>query len=274
MKKLFAVLILLVISGTITAQNENDSNKTSYKFREPKQNSFGRGEKLLFDINYLGVNAGDAIMEVAPDFYLQNGRNCLRIKTTVKSKSTFWVYKLFSVYECDFDAKGLFPWRFEQNKTEGKYREINETYFDQENHKAKTLEGAEKVQKGEYDIPEYVQDQLSAFYYSRTLDFTGAKENDIVINLQTFYKDKTYPLQVQFLGYETIDVNAGKFKCIKVKPIGGSGGLFGSSDDLIIWLTDDAVRMPVKVNVKIKVGSFNVELKSYENVFPLNSKVD
>jgi hypothetical protein len=75
MKKLFAVLILLVISGTITAQNENDSNKTSYKFREPKQNSFGRGEKLLFDINYLGVNAGDAIMEVAPDFYLQNGIN-------------------------------------------------------------------------------------------------------------------------------------------------------------------------------------------------------
>ena len=59
-----------------------------------------------------------------------------------------------------------------------------------------------------------------------------------------------------------------------VKPMGMEGGIFGSGDELTIWLTDDAVKMPVKVEVAIKEGHFNVELLSYENVKNLTSKID
>lgn len=115
---------------------------------------------------------------------------------------------------------------------------------------------------------------MSAFYYSRTLNYSNLNVGD-KIKLQNFYKDKTYPLDVIYHGKETIDVPAGEFKCIKVEPLVQEGGLFKSEGELIIWLTDDDRKMPVRVKTKVVVGSITVELTEYEGLAGLlNSKID
>ena len=275
MKKTIILFGILLLISAISFAQEDSIKKTNYEFRKISQNSFGTGEKLNFTINYMGVKAGDATMEVAPDLIKVNGRDCYKITVNVRTSSSFeWVYKLFEKYECNLDAQGFFPWRYDHDKTQGKYKEQFEAIFDQENHKVKTFEGYSKTFKREVTIPEYTQDQVSAFYYARSFDIPNLNEWDLISTFQVFDKEQAKPLEVKYLGREEVSVKAGKFRCIKVKPMGMAGGLFGASDDLIIYLSDDNVKMPVKIEIKIKVGSFNVELDSYQNVKPLNAKLD
>jgi hypothetical protein len=84
--------------------------------------------------------------------------------------------------------------------------------------------------------------------------------------LENFYKDKVYPLDVVYRGKETITVDAGTFDCIMIEPMVVAGGLFKSEGSIIIWLTDDEVKMPVKVKTKVIIGSIDAVLTSYEGV--------
>lgn len=263
--------VLLFYSGNLYSSDST----TSKDFRKIQQNAFKPGEKLTFEINYGFVTAGEAIMEIAPVIQTINGRKCYDITFTVNSSSSFeWVYKVKDFYRTYVDVEGLFPWRFEQHIKEGNYQRDFEAIFDQQNLKAKTFTGEKEPKKfeGEFDIPQYTQDAMSAFYFARTIDFGKMKEGDKVM-LQNFYKDKTYPLDVKYLGKETIEVAAGEFRCIKLEPLVQQGGLFKSEGSIIVWLTDDDRRMPVKVKTQVIIGSIDADLSSYSGLAgPLNSK--
>ena len=85
-------------------------------------------------------------------------------------------------------------------------------------------------------------------------------------HLENFYKDKVYPLEVVYRGKETVTVDAGTFDCIMIEPMVVEGGLFKSEGSIIIWLTDDEVKMPVKVKTKVIIGSIDADLTSFEGV--------
>jgi len=152
----------------------------------------------------------------------------------------------------------LFPWRFEQHIREGGYSRDFSAFFDQRKAKAKTSEGS-------YDIPKYVSDIVSAFYYARTFDYANMKKGDRA-HLENFYKDKTYPLDILYHGKETISVGAGKFDCIVLEPLVQEGGLFKSDGSIVVWLTDDELRIPIKVKTKVLIGSIDAELTGYSGL--------
>jgi hypothetical protein len=186
----------------------------------------------------------------------------------VTSAAAFsWLYKVEDRYETYLDCEGLFPWQFEQHMREGGYRRDFAAYFDQVAHRVTTTEG-------QYDIPPYVHDIVSAFYYVRTLDFRNSRPGQR-LHFQNFYKDSTFALDVKFLGRQTVEVNAGTFDCILVEPLVKEGGLFKSEGRIIIWLTDDEKKIPVKVSAQIAIGSIDVELREYHGVNdPFRAKKD
>ncbi len=258
-KSLFTGILLTVIIAGVNAQSD---------FRKIENKAFKQGERLNFEVNYGFITAGEAVMEVAPELVTMNGRKCYDITFKVNSTSSFdMVYKVRDNYKTFVDAEGLFPWRFEQHIREGNYKRDFEAIFDQQNRKAKTYTGEFEPKKfeGEYDIPLYVQDVMSAFYYARTLDFSSMKEGSS-ITLENFYKDNTYPLRIKFVGRETISVPAGKFRCIKLEPMVQEGGLFKSEGSIVVWLTDDQLKIPVKVKTQVLIGSIDADLKSYSGL--------
>jgi hypothetical protein len=234
-------------------------------FRTVENQAFGLGERLVFDVGYGFFHAGEAVMAVnSIDTLL--GRPCYRVNFDVWSTGMFsFIYKVRDHYESLIDVSGLFPWKFEQRIQEGGYRREFSAVFDHYKGKALTSEG-------EFDIPEYVHDVVSAFYFVRTLDFTGKRPGE-KIRLQNFYKDQAYPLDVKYLGRQTLEVDAGKFDCIIVEPLVKEGGLFKSEGRVIIWLTDDEQKIPVKVSTKVLIGSIDAELKEYSGVLgPIRAK--
>jgi hypothetical protein len=249
----FLLLIVMIFSYTSNgyAQKKDD-------FRKIENKSFKVGEKLTFDVNYGFITAGVAEYNI-PKIMKLAGRDVYQITFGVNTVSTFdALYKVRDRYETYVDVEGLFPWRFEQHIREGGYSRDFSAFFDQRKGKARTSEGA-------YDIPKYVNDIVSAFYYARTIDFSKMKKGESV-HLENFYKDKTYPLDVVYKGRETVSVKAGKFDCIILEPEIREGGLFKSEGNVVIWLSNDACRIPVKVKTNIIIGSIDAELTGYSGL--------
>lgn len=238
----------------------------SFSFRKIPNNAFDVGEYLKFEVRYGFVTAGDAVISVS-DTVFYNNRKSYKIEFSVDSRPFFnWIYKVEDRYFTLIDVEGIFPWRFEQKIREGKYRRDFTAEFDQLNGIARTNEGV-------YPIPRYVQDIMSAFFYTRTVDFSEYKPGQ-KLQLQNFYKDSTYSLDVKFKGRQVVEVPAGKFRCIILEPLAKEGGLFKSEGKIYIWLTDDERKMPVKVSTKILIGSIESELVEYRGLKgPLTSKV-
>jgi hypothetical protein len=244
------LFILPVLCGESYSQLKN--------FRELENKAFKEREKLTFDVNYGFVTAGIGIMKI-PRIKKISGREAYHVYFEVNTVPSFdWIFKVRDRYETYIDTKGLFPWRFEQHIREGSFSRDFSAFFDQRKGKAKTSDG-------EYEIPDDVHDIISAFYFTRTLDYSEMQVGD-KIHLQNFYKDKVHELDVKFRGRETIEVPAGKFDCVIIEPLVKEGGLFKHDGDIIIWLTDDDLKMPVKVRTKIIIGHVEVMLSKYEGL--------
>jgi hypothetical protein len=182
-------------------------------------------------------------------------------------KSLAFLYRIKNWYRSVIDEEGIFPWEFEQHNRENDYKRDFKAIF---NHSKKVAIVGDKS----YNIPPMVHDIASAFYYVRTLNI-GKMRKDSVFYLENFYEDKTYSLGVKILGKQVVSVEAGKFKCIVVEPLVVKGGLFKSEGNIIIWLTDDENKMPIKVSAKIPIGYVSAELTSYSGLKnPTTSKIN
>ncbi len=253
-KNIITSLMLILFLFTTQFYGNNNENE----FRKIENKAFTVGEKLTFEVKYGFVTAGIAVMAI-PNIRRLSGRDVYQITFEVNTVPSFdWFFKVRDRYETYLDKEGIFPWRFEQHIREGNFSYDYSAFFDQRR-------GIAKTSKGEFEIPRYTNDIMSAFYLARTFDYSSMKPGDR-IKLQNFYKDKLNDLDVVYHGKETITVDAGTFDCIMVEPLVREGGLFKNEGTIMIWLTDDEVKMPVRVKTKVVIGSIDSDLIAYEGL--------
>jgi len=168
-------------------------------------------------------------------------------------------YKVNDRYETYFDRSGVFPYTFIRRVDEGGYKFSQDYIFLQRRGQVTTQE------KKTFDVPAHVQDMLSAFYFARTIDFGKAKPGE-VFTIETFLDNELWPLRMRYVGKETIKLRNGKYRCLKFQPVVQEGRIFKGNDDLNVWITDDANRIPVLAQAKVLVGSIKMELSAYEGL--------
>lgn len=216
------------------------------------QRVFRPGEKLSFVVSYLGMDVGEATMEVK-GIEDVDGYPCLRIETTARSTGIF--SKLYPVKDkiiTWMDVYKLYTRRFEKHIHEFKYHLDEVRTYDQEAHIVTWDEVKTHI------LPPKVHDMLSAFYLYRCLkDLHEGKE----ISFWTNMGAKNYELRVDYLGKKRIRTRAGTFDCIMIRPRARFEGFFVKKGEVIIYLTDDDRRIPVKVVGKAPImGKVTVQL--------------
>jgi hypothetical protein len=208
------------------------------------------GETLRYAMTILGVAGGELTLSASPADL--QGRPVYRFEMSALSNN--FLSKFFLVRDnivSWIDPKSFRSLRFEKHTVEGKRVKDELTEFDYEKGVAKQ-EGGDPV-----PLHEATLDSLSSVYYLRTLKLDGQKP----IALQVFSREPRI-LQVEIQARETIVVPAGTFPTIRVEPKSTGSGLMGKN--LVLWLTDDARKIPVQIRSKLKVGTLVGKLKAIE----------
>lgn len=173
-------------------------------------------------------------------------------------------FKVRDRYESIIDTASLQPFRFSRNIEEGSFKLSETVWFNQKANTAVTRNGAFKV-------PQCTQDVLSAIYYSRNINFDAYKPGDR-IPFNMFIDDKVYNLYLRYLGKEIVKTRYGKFKAIKFKPLLIEGTIFEGGEKMVVWVTDDKNKIPVRIESPISVGSVKVDMMGFKGLrHPLSS---
>jgi len=251
-KKSIIPIIICFISffGSIAAQDD---------LRKVNNEAFKPGEVLEFRIHYGIIDAGEATLEVKEDIQKFGGRDCYHMIGSGKSVGAFnWFFKVRDRYESVVDKNAIVPWLFIRRVNEGGYIINQNVSFNHYTDSAKS-------EKKTISIPENTQDLISSFYYARTLDFSNAKEGDVFL-INGYLDDQIIPLNLKFIGRETIESKKGKFRCLVLRPMLQEGRVFKDKEDMTIWVSDDKNKIPVRVQTEVLVGSIKMDLVDFSNL--------
>ena len=198
----------------------------------------------------LGVAGGELTLSAQKIEW--NGRPTYKLELSAVSND--FLSRLFLVR--DYLASWVDPqtfrsMRFEKHAVEGKRVRDELTEFDY----ARDIVRQDGVEK---PLGDATLDSLSSVYYLRTVPL------DRTVELSVFSGGAAHTLSVEIQAREVVQTPAGTFQTIRVEPKSTGQSLIGKGKNLLLWLTDDARRMPVQLKSKLKVGTLVGKLKSVE----------
>ncbi|MGO9379470.1 MAG: DUF3108 domain-containing protein [Dissulfurispiraceae bacterium] len=221
--------------------------------------SYTLPEKLEYDLTWAGIKAGTASLET-----VENGQYIQFISRAMSSDvvSVFYRVEDLAVSSLKKEAHKTLPgtpYSYRLKTSEGSHKKDKEVYFDFIEKKATYINYIEREQQV-FAIGESTMDALSCFFYVRFLPLQVGKS----VFVEIFDNKKLYKAEVQVVKKEAIETSLGTFKTILIKPVLQSEGIFSRKGDILIWLTDDAKRLPVLLKTKVKVGSIKATLTSWK----------
>lgn len=232
--------------------SENKGLKEASNSTLPFKNS----ETLVYKGGWGPMSAGYGILKNYIDY---ENETILLTGKGVTNNFVSAFYKIRDYVVSEVDLKGLYPRFFEQHIHENKYKKKSWYLFDPD---AKKVYSNRKKKKTEYDAGSFTHDYFSLLLYLRTIDFAPGD----TFSKSCFVHGKDYPVFFKVHKRETVEVDAGTYKCIMVEPkLVGSGRNFTEKDKMYLWFTDDDKKILVKAKSKVKLGHVRVELIHYES---------
>jgi len=212
-------------------------------------------ERLVYDVSWTGIKAGTAVQEVTS----RGGE--VHIVSTVHSAG--WINPFFpvddrteSVLSRSGGAEALgMPSSYHEKIDEGKTHSLKQALFYQSRGKVDTKDLIKKTEKTD-PISARTFDSLSCIYFVRSSELVLGKS----LYIDIYDCKRLWSTEVQVVRREEISTPLGRFKTIVVKPLLKSQGFFARTGDVTVWLTDDTLRIPVRMTTKVKLGSITATL--------------
>ncbi len=224
---------------------------------------FQVGEKLEYGIRYVGVTAGYLNLEILPNKII-NDRNVFHLHARARTVKIFeLVYRVDDSIESFWDYDGLFSHRFTMDLDESKQsRKLIELYdYDKKqsfywNRVDHTEKGFSET-KQQFDIELWSQDVLSSLYYLRVVNLPSVPGIDI--SYPVILDGKPWRSIIRFLRKEKIYAGGRDFMANVYRLENTQNGELKNKDNTL-WISDDEHRYVLRVEAKVKVGSFAVAL--------------
>lgn len=109
------------------------------------------------------------------------------------------------------------------------------------------------------EIGNEVQDITSSIYWLRLQTLAVGKRLEVAISDSGI----VYKVPVAVTAREQINSIFGKVWCFRVEPeVFGTGQLIEQKGKMVIWVTDDERRIPIRAQITASVGKIDIKLKS------------
>jgi len=114
----------------------------------------------------------------------------------------------------------------------------------------------------ETDIPVCVHDVIGGLFFLRTRNFELGRSIEVSVS----DGKKTVAAKVEAQQREQIKVPAGTFQTVRYEAFLFNGMLYRRPGHLYVWLTDDARKLPVRIQVRLQftIGTITFQLEKEE----------
>ncbi len=232
---------------------------------------FGDGEQIRYTVSYnwgpVWVDAGLVTFSVTNDLF--RGKPAWHLKGTGKSFASYdMLFKVRDYFDSWIDPGSFQSYSFQRNVYEGDYTLLNTLNFDHNANRviANTKSNNNPQRTDTLAIRSCAFDMLSAVYYTRTLDFSELHP-DIKKHITVLIDDAYYDIYIRPLGREIVESTDGKrYRCLKFAARMVQGTIFKGEEDVLVWVTDDANKIPIYIEAKIIVGTIKAYLKDAKGV--------
>jgi len=253
----------LSMSGVASAADSMDAAKPVATSNQQTPNSTCMpfiGEHLRFNIGWEFINAGSTSMDIV------GSDKGWQVKTFARTNK---VLDVFKKVRDQITAEGLCidgrmqSTVFDADLHERKYKAKKRTDFlwqkNQVTHTQNQITEHFDVAAGHLSV-------IDAFLAVRGQQLSPGQ----TITIPIFDSRKKYELVVEVLPKkETLKAPWGKkVSCILVKPKLKTAGIFTQKGEMLLWMTDDARHIPLKMMAKIKFGRVFARLTSYSRDVP------
>jgi len=245
MKRLVLLLIAAATAVPLTAQKK----EMAVPFRA--------GETLTYDVGWSSfVTAGTAtvsVKEKKPSY----GSTAYYI--VAEGRPTPLLSKMYTLYykaDTLLDTFSLLPQRGSLYSEEGKRKRMKTTVFNQARKQATYEIETRTLVKKDLAIPGFTQDSLSAIYVLRSIPFKPGEK----FNMPISDNGNVYRVQMQVGAIEPVKTGLGVINGLRITPV-ISGPDKDSPRGLALWISNDARRLPLKMEAQLLVGKFTVTLR-------------
>lgn len=244
---------------------------TLVSFDSQKKDAFGSGEWFKFRIHYGFVNAGYATLEVK-DAVVNNEKVFHLLGKGYTTGMSRFFFKVDDLYESYIDKETNSPYQFVRKIDEGGYTKNQEGFFDPATNKIVVKDYINKTEKT-FVIPKNTQDILSAFYYLRNLPTIDKIKPGESIAIDMFFDDETTKFKLKFIGREDIRTKFGKVEAMIFRPLVQSGRIFKEQESVMVWISDDENKIPLRIQASLVVGSIKADLDAFKGLkYPFKVK--
>lgn len=264
------VLLLAVVGAASVASQPVSNGANASPAAAAKDRPSGKdfvGEKLTFEGRVSKFKVGMSIADLT--FTAIQGANAdeLEIKSNARSKGTMLK---------------LFRYSFLQEYTSivdlSNFRIVNTTKHDVQKERVRDSEAlfdytAKRVTYVETDpkdanrpprtiaseITDPMNDMVSAIYALRMSELAVGKKFELLVSDSGL----VYKVPVSVTKREQLGTDIGKVWCYRVEPeIFGTGRLIERKGKMVLWITEDNRRIPVKASVDMDIGKAEIKIKS------------
>lgn len=248
-------------------------------FAQTKQKiePYNAGETLIYEAKFSKIIKGLAVADL--NFSVESAENNkdFLIKSEAETKGT--ILKLFTKkfvqnYESTVSGTDFAVKRTVKRDRQGDRVRESEALFD---YKAKKViyvetdpnDAARPPRQIASPIPKDTQDLITAIYTLRRLPLAVGKTFDVTVSDSGL----VYKIPVRVTAREQIKTYLGKYWCFKIEPeLFGTNRLIEQKGSMIIWITDDERRLPVRSQINLNFGRFEVKLKKIEDKSQLSAQ--
>lgn len=262
----FFFVLLLAVHFLV---NPDESLSRKFKTVAPA------GETLVYEVRWEPplwmffvppITAGDIILHFEEQFMYED-KTAHRITATAVSSGFFPRLSGITVndsFESVVDAEKFCSLKMTKKLREGKRQRDIFLMFDNRSRKGRyeafDVSKSPKVQlKNEElaNLPECVQDVLSAIYFTRLQELKPELQFPVTIGDDGRVKE----IQIKVLKAEFVDILGRKNAALKLEAKSVFGGLFKEGGTFYVWVSDDAKKTPLQFEAKIKLGKVSGSLK-------------
>lgn len=261
MKKKFSVLVLLLfIFGVSFAYSQSTA----------KSNPYIDGEVLTYEGNlnklvFRGISVANLTFTTSK---AENGKDYF-VKAEAISKGTLLKLFRFSFLyrvESTINSENLTIIKTIKRDEQGERVRDSEANFDYVEKKVTYTETDPKdanrpPRRIASAIESETHDMVSGIYFLRGMPLEIGK----TLNLMVSDSGLVYQVPIKVTKREMQNTILGKIMCFRVEPqVFGKGRMIESEGSMIIWITDDNRRLPVRANLNTSIGKVDVKLRKYE----------